>query len=94
MAAAQAPIYRSCPLWYTRVMSEPKQPKKGVSFKTVLTIVIVLLLIVIVLQNTATVETTILFFKISMPRALLLFITGLVGFVAGLLYGGRRKKKS
>ena len=74
-------------------MSEAKKTKKGVSFKTILTIVVVVLLIVVVLQNTATVETTILFFKVSMPRALLLFVVGLIGFVIGLVYGGRRRKK-
>ena len=68
------------------------EPKKRVSFKTILIVVIVVLLIVIVLQNTATVETKLLFVEVSMPRALLLFSAGLVGFVAGLLYGGRGRK--
>lgn len=68
------------------------EPKKRISFKTILTVVIVVLLIVIVLQNTATVETKILFVDVSMPRALLLFVAGLVGFVAGILYGSRSRK--
>lgn len=73
-------------------MSDAKQPKKRISLKAILTIVIVVLLIVIVLQNTETVKTKLLFFDVSMPRALLLFIAGLIGFLAGLLYSGRKDK--
>ena len=40
---------------------------------------------IVVLQNTESVETKILFFSITMPRALLLFLTALIGFIIGLL---------
>ncbi len=55
-----------------------------------------LLVIIIVLQNTEVVETKILFSTISMPRAALLFVTFIVGFLLGLVAAGRwatRKKK-
>lgn len=44
-----------------------------------------LLFLIIILQNTQMVETTILFARISMPRALLLIITFLAGVVTGLI---------
>ena len=48
-----------------------------------------LLVVVVVLQNTEVVETKILFTTIAMPRAALLFGTLIVGFVIGVLTGGR-----
>ena len=53
------------------------------------------LMIVVILQNTEAVETKLLFVSISMPRALLLLITLLIGFVCGILLAGRigRSKK-
>jgi uncharacterized integral membrane protein len=53
---------------------------------------LVLLVIIVVFQNTAVVDTKILFMTISMPRALLLFVTLLIGVLAGLLIGNRRGK--
>ncbi len=51
--------------------------------KLITVLVVAVLALIILLQNTATVETRILFFTISLPRALLLLITGLTGFAAG-----------
>ncbi len=39
-----------------------------------------------ILQNTQVVETKILFMTISMPRALLLIITFVAGFITGTLF--------
>ena len=36
---------------------------------------------IIVLQNTESVETHVLFFSFSMPRAVLLFVCAVIGFV-------------
>ena len=47
--------------------------------------VLTLLGIIIILQNTAQVETKILFFSITMPRAILLMATTLIGFALGIL---------
>ena len=46
-------------------------------------IVVSLLVLIIVLQNTRAVETKFLFVTITMPRAFLLFLTFLFGFVVG-----------
>lgn len=48
-------------------------------------IVLAILVVIVVLQNTQTVETRLLFVTITMPRAVLLFVTLLVGFALGLI---------
>lgn len=50
---------------------------------TIDTIAIIALAIIIILQNTESVETRILLFTITMPRALLLPVTGVIGSFAG-----------
>ena len=45
--------------------------------------VLAVLMLVVVLQNTESVETRLLFATLSMPRALLLLITLLIGVVIG-----------
>ena len=52
--------------------------------KMISAIVVALLIIIVVLQNTQAVETKLLIITVTMPRAVLLFVTLLVGFVAGL----------
>ena len=47
--------------------------------------VLVLLIIIVVLQNTERVDTRLLFFTITMPRALLLAATAALGFIIGLM---------
>lgn len=51
--------------------------------------VIAILVIIVVLQNLDEAPTRILFFTITMPRALLLFITLALGFILGLLFASR-----
>jgi len=53
--------------------------------KNIIVLVISLLILIVVLQNTQSVETRLLFMKVTMPRALLLFVTLLVGFVIGIV---------
>ena len=47
--------------------------------------VLAVLVLIVALQNTEVVETRILYMKLTMPRAALLFGTLIVGFVIGLL---------
>ena len=54
-------------------------------FKTITIAVVIVLVLIVILQNTQSVETKILFVKVIMPRAFLLMLTFLFGFVAGLL---------
>lgn len=66
-------------------------------FKTVSIAILALLGTIIILQNTAPVETRILFFSIIMPRAVLLMVTTLIGFGLGILVSlhfQRQKKKN
>jgi uncharacterized integral membrane protein len=54
-------------------------------FKIITIAVVLLLVLIVILQNTQSVETRLLFVKITMPRAFLLMLTFLFGFIAGLL---------
>ncbi len=63
-------------------------------WKIVTLIVLALLALIVVLQNTATVETQVLFFTLAMPRALLLFLTFLVGVILGLSVSFFRNRQS
>ena len=53
----------------------------------------VVTLAILILQNTETVDTQILFFAVSMPRAALLAVTALIGFACGMLYSAFLRKK-
>ncbi|MBN1396356.1 MAG: LapA family protein [Pirellulales bacterium] len=56
--------------------------------KIVAIAVIALVVVVVVLQNTQSVETKLLFLKVTMPNAALLFGTLVVGFAIGVLTAG------
>ena len=62
--------------------------------KVIVAVVLVLLAVVVVLQNTEAVETKVLFINITMPRAALLFVNLVIGFVVGFLVAGRIRRKS
>jgi uncharacterized integral membrane protein len=51
--------------------------------------IVTILAIIVVAQNTQAVETKLLFVTVTMPRAILLLITLLVGFVLGVLAASR-----
>lgn len=61
--------------------------------KLVITAVLALLVLIVILQNTAAVETKILFITLTMPRAVLLIGTTLVGFLLGVLVAFRMTKQ-
>ncbi len=48
---------------------------------------------IVVLQNTESVDTEILVWTITMPRAAMLFVVLLLGFVLGLLLGYKGAKR-
>ena len=54
-------------------------------FKMISIAVLTLLGTIIILQNTEQVETRLLFLSITMPRAILLMGTTLIGFALGIL---------
>jgi len=54
-------------------------------FKLITAAILALLGVVIILQNTEPVETKLLFLSITMPRAVLLLGTTLIGFALGVL---------
>ncbi len=62
-------------------------------FKMISTAILALLGVIIILQNTEPVETRILFLSITMPRAILLIGTTLIGFALGVLVSFFFKRK-
>ena len=63
-------------------------------WKLILTLALALTTLIVVLQNTEPVETRLLFTSVTMPRALLLGITLLVGLVCGLVLSARLERRS
>jgi len=64
-------------------------------FKLLASLILAVLGLIIVLQNTNSVETRLLFITVTMPQAILLFTTTMVGFALGvlvaLILSGKRK---
>jgi len=58
---------------------------KAAKTKLLALCILAVLLVVIVFQNTESVETKILFVAITMPRAVLILVTSLLGFASGVL---------
>ncbi len=58
---------------------------RSVQIKLILAVVLVVLTVIVVLQNTAPVETRILFMTLEMPRAALLALTLVIGMLSGSL---------
>ncbi|AQQ71545.1 putative integral membrane protein [Limihaloglobus sulfuriphilus] len=58
---------------------------KNINIKAVVLAVIAILAIIIIFQNRASVETKILFVSFQMPRFILLVLTFLLGFTAGVI---------
>ena len=71
-----------------------KPEKKRPPIRLIVVAVLAILSLVLVLQNTATVETKILFATVAMPRAVLLAITFLLGVIVGLLIPFLRKRST
>jgi len=61
--------------------------------RLIVSAIVVVLVIIVLLQNTEQVQTRLLFATITMPRAILLASTMLIGFVIGLVVAGRARKK-
>ncbi len=81
----------SCSLINTSLGRERSVAK----FKLLASLVLAVLGLIIVLQNTNSVETRLLFITVTMPQAILLFTTTMVGFALGvlvaLILSGKRK---
>ena len=65
--------------------------------KLILIGVLIIIVAIIILQNTQSVDTKILFFTLTMPRAVLLLLMSLIGFVIGIFtvfhYISKRKQR-
>ena len=72
-------------------MNEKKNRSSG-NLKLWISVALAVIVIIVVVQNRDPVDTKILFFTVSMPRALLLFVTFIAGAVVGMLAFSRKKK--
>lgn len=61
--------------------------------KWTIVLVLSLILVMLVVQNTASVQANILWFSAEMSLVVLLFLTGAIGFVSGLVLGFLLKSK-
>ena len=55
---------------------------------------LVILVLIVILQNTEEVRTNLLFMEVTMPRALLLLVTLLIGLVVGILVARRLRRSA
>lgn len=62
------------------------------SGKLVLVMILLLLFAIAVLQNTQPVSLKFLFWAVSMPRAILILISALIGLILGIYFSVRTKK--
>ena len=62
-------------------------------WKLVAVAIVGILAIIVVVQNTQAVETRLLFVTVTMPRAVLLFVTLVIGFVIGVLAAEKITRK-
>ncbi len=65
-------------------------PKKslGRRIRIGLVVAVIILTLIVILQNTESVSTNLLFATVTMPRAVLLMVTLLIGFAGGALTAG------
>ena len=64
---------------------------RNMKTKIVIIIVLAVLLIIFVLQNTEIVIVNFWFWDLSLPRALLLFVTFAIGLITGLIVPSAQK---
>lgn len=57
------------------------------NLKLTLAVVLCLVLVLLIIQNTASVEAQFLWFSAEMSLVVLLFLTGVIGLVSGLILG-------
>ncbi len=53
------------------------------AYKTIITAALIILVMVFVAQNAAVVEVRLLFWKLALPRSVLIFTLLVIGFVIG-----------
>ena len=64
------------------------------SAKSIVILILIGLFVLFVIQNTRTVEVQLLFWTVSMSRALMLLATLFIGLIAGWLLGRIKRKTS
>lgn len=67
--------------------------ERATQIKLAVAALLTVLLVIVILQNTEQVETQVLFLTIPLPRALLLAVMLLLGFITGLLFAAWRARR-
>lgn len=62
--------------------------------RTIIAAILTILVIIVILQNMQMVKTEFLFATVTMPRAVLLIITLLIGFGAGVVTSNQLRRKA
>ena len=62
--------------------------------RTIIVVILMILVVIVILQNMQMVKTDFLFTSVTMPRAVLLIITLLIGFGAGVVTSNRLRRKA
>ena len=70
-----------------------KRMNAASKIKLALIVLVLVILGIVALQNTETVETQVLWVELPMPRAVLLLVMTLIGFVLGMLASFMLRKK-
>ncbi len=63
-------------------------------FKALTAVALMVMMLIVIGQNTDAVETRFLLWHVTLPRALLLMITLIVGFALGVLWSLRLRSRS
>ncbi|PID91803.1 MAG: hypothetical protein CSA96_06870 [Bacteroidetes bacterium] len=61
--------------------------------KTIVVVILTILIVIFAVQNTEAVNVQLLFWKLQIPRALLIFCCLAVGILIGLMIPSTRRKK-
>ena len=82
------------PQWLDKTSKGDVEPPGRFTTKQIVGGVLVAVLVVLVLQNSSNANVHLLLFTASYPMWLVLGGVALVGFMAGWLFGGRKRRRS
>ena len=80
--------------WLDKPSKGDVEPRSRFTAKQVVSGVLVAALVVLVLQNSNNADVHLLLFTASYPMWLVLGGVAVIGFMAGWLFGGRRRRRS
>ena len=75
--------------------TQPEKPKRNIGqwIRLIVIIAIAVVIVILAVQNREQVETKLLVTTVTMPRALLIAVTGGIGFLAGMLTSWHMRRR-